>query len=194
MGDLWAIWNEGVERFRPPDSCKLYTKTLEELSERKQEASERNSSTSPTENCMPLCKDCGSLPLRPNVLLFNDTDENVLQPIQSHRYRYQEWETEVEARVCDPATSANLVLIELGCGKSVPAVRQESEEVLADTLDGLVLFGGSVKLLRINPKDSGIDDERLAPHVVSIPETSLKALREIDRALDAILVAEQRTR
>jgi hypothetical protein len=143
---------------------------------------------------MPLCKDCGSLPLRPNVLLFNDTDENVLQPIQSHRYRYQEWETEVEARVCDPATSANLVLIELGCGKSVPAVRQESEEVLADTLDGLVLFGGSVKLLRINPKDSGIDDERLAPHVVSIPETSLKALREIDRALDAILVAEQRTR
>jgi NAD-dependent SIR2 family protein deacetylase len=221
MGDLWAQWNEGVEeRIRPSPLCKVRTETLEELSERQQQqfasSSSRNNNHQ-DDNRLPPCKDCGSLPLRPNVLLFNDTDENVLAPIQHHRNRYQEWEARVESSICDPKSTngndnLNFVLVELGCGTNVPAVRNESEEVLGDTLDGLLLSSdspssetttetttsveserskGSVTLIRINPKDAGIKDKRLLPHVVSIYETSLRALNNIDKALDSIIVEQQ---
>jgi len=237
MGDLWTRWNETVERLRPSQRCRLRTETLEELQERQRTANSNNIEDNNNTNNnnthhdrLPPCQECGTLLLRPNVLLFNDTDENVLAPIQDHRNRYQEWEAFVESAVVDPSTNANLVLVELGCGTSVPAVRDESEEVLADTLDGLRFTllqqqvddnngssfrkddgcssssdsegpsddasssattttrkssRGSVTLIRINPKDAGIEDERLSPHVVSIHETSLRALQRIDEALDS---------
>jgi NAD-dependent SIR2 family protein deacetylase len=221
MGDFWARWNEGVEAIRPSSLCKVRTETIEELAKRHLQQSAKSSNntingssssstaeTNRNKNRLPPCNDCESLPLRPNVLLFNDTDENVLAPIQGHRNRYQEWEAKVESSVCDPNTTndngINFVLVELGCGTNVPAVRNESEEVLADTLDGLLYSSeptsssnreinsekskGSVTLIRINPKDAGVDDQRLLPHVVSLYETSLRALENIDKALDSIIL------
>ena len=182
MGDLWAHWNQRVERIQHSKRCKANTETLEELKGR-----EGNN-----DGLLPPCKDCENLPMRPNVLLFNDTDENVLAPIQNHRRNYQDWEAMVESKVFD--LHANFVLVEIGCGTNVPAVRNESEEVLADTLDGLSMLGesrGSVTLIRINPKEAGIEEERLSPHVVSIYENSLEALRKIDRELDMIIGTEQ---
>ena len=216
MGDLWARWNENVEEIRPSPLCKVRTETLEELAKRRLQQSANSSNnhisstteTNHNKNRLPPCNDCKSLPLRPNILMFNDTDENVLAPIQDHRNRYQEWEARVESSVCDPNTTngngkgINFVLVELGCGTNVPAVRNESEEVLADTLDGLLYSSkasssgesetskGSVTLIRINPKDAGVEDQRLLPHVVSIYETSLRALENIDKALDSIILEQ----
>ena len=54
----------------------------------------------------------------------------------------------------------NLVILELGCGLNVPAVREESEEVFSDCLERINSISsersGSVKLIRINPRDAGI--------------------------------------
>ena len=198
MGTLWERWNECVKRIRLSEGCETNTETLKELQERQSKASG-------SQNCLPSCRDCKGLPLRPNVLMFNDTDENVLASIQDHRRNYQDWEAMVESKVCDPVINANLVLVEIGCGTNVPAVRIESEEVLADTLDGLNLVGdsfgggstssakskGSVTLLRINSKEAGTQQESLLPHVVSIYENSLSALQKIDKELDLIIGAEQ---
>ena len=231
MGDPWTRWNEGVETLaRPSETCKLLTRTLEELRARKRRRERRGDTDGGDGDDVTgladlppklLCEECRILPMRPNVLMFNDTDETVLAPIRVHRHRYQEWEAFVESSVCgtggfvdgvdgnDPSTrdddgtaGKNFVLVELGCGTNVPAVRNESEEVLADTLSGLRYCGGdsggSVTLIRINPRDSGIDGDdddasaQLAPHVVSIPSTALEALRKIDDALDAILLAEEK--
>ena len=185
MGDLWEGWNNKVERIRLAEGCQASTETLEELQERQGGTGD---------NTLALCRKCNGLPLRPNVLMFNDTDENVLSSIQEHRRNYQDWEAMVESKVCDPTTNANLVLIEIGCGTNVPAVRIESEEVVADTLEGLILgdsLGSSVTLIRINPKEAGIQQDRLRPHLVSIYETSLSALQKIDKQLDLILDEQQ---
>lgn len=187
MGELWTRWNQCVERIQLSERCNAKTETLEELKEREEEPEGQRED-------LPPCNDCGKLPLRPNVLLFNDTDENVLEPIQIQRQYYQDWEAMVESRVCDPSIDANFVLVEIGCGTNVPAVRNESEEVLADTLDGLSLLGnskGSARLIRINPKEAGIEEAKLSPHVISIYESSIRALTKIDKELDLIIGAEQ---
>ena len=72
------------------------------------------------------CTYCNQ-PMRPNVLMFHDTDDNVLRGINSQRERYQVWEAFVEEEVAK--NNMNLVILELGCGTKVPAVREESEAV-----------------------------------------------------------------
>ena len=187
MGDLWEAWNDGVERIKLTDGCQASTETLEELQERQVDIGDSS---------LLMCRNCKGLPLRPNVLMFNDTDENVLSSIQEHRRNYQDWEAMVESKVCDPTTNTNFVLVEIGCGTNVPAVRIESEEVVADTLDGLILgdsLGSSVTLIRINPKEAGIEQDRLRPHLVSIYDNSLSALQKIDKELDQIIGEDQQT-
>jgi len=90
------------------------------------------------------------LPLRPCVLLFHDTDANVLGPVRTMRDRYQSWEAGVEEKVA--RQGKRLVVLEIGCGMSVPVVRQESQEVLCDVLELLLLSQGG-KL------DNGHNDE-----------------------------------
>eukprot|EP00536_Pseudo-nitzschia_multiseries_P010626 jgi/Psemu1/26570/gm1.26570_g len=163
--------------------------------------------------------DMSPLPLRPNVLLFHDTDENVLGPIRRQRARYQDWEALVEDRVAHHGK--RLVLLELGCGTSVPAVRQESRDVVGDVLqlvkhgninnnnngdgdgdgDGNINGNGNgnggsaVTLIRINPRDAGWDgkenDDEASSCLVSIFDTSLRALERIDRELDALLLLDE---
>jgi NAD-dependent SIR2 family protein deacetylase len=136
------------------------------------------------------CDHCGCL-ARPNVLLFHDTDENVLEAIQHQRDRYQSWEAQMEEDVV--LDGKRLVIVEFGCGMNVPAVRIEAEEVLADCLDRIQSQagddqdheGGRVTLVRVNPKDAGIENEQLRDHVISIFDTSLNVLQSIDQALRA---------
>jgi len=134
-----------------------------------------------------ICKHC-TRPSRPNVLMFHDTDENVLRDIAHQRHRYQAWEARVEADVVK--NGRKLVILELGCGKNVPAVRDESEEVLNDCLSGLAesQSGGTATLIRINPNDA----ESAAPephsrgiaHTISIYGKAEESLNQIDALLD----------
>ena len=134
------------------------------------------------ESLIMKCKYC-SLPVRPNVLMFHDTDENVLSDIEVQRNRYQEWEELVEKRVEEDGS--NLVILELGAGTNVPAVREESEEVFKDCLERIrrnPLSQGTVTLIRINPKDFtfGTVIGRSDTSLISIPEKAEKALQCID--------------
>ena len=131
-----------------------------------------------------LCKHCGA-PMRPNVLMFHDTDENVLRPINRHRELYQKWESIVEDDVANE--NSKLVILEIGCGPNVPAVRQESEEVLVDCTDKLKSHqsSGSACLIRVNPKDADIDLQ-IDYECISLHDTASSALDKIDFLLRAI--------
>ena len=129
-----------------------------------------------------LCKNCNR-PMRPNVLMFHDTDDNVLDPINVQRERYQAWEACVEEEVS--MNNEKLVILEMGCGLKIPAVRQESEEVLYDTAEKIKMNAGStgsVCLIRINPKDAAIDNIEGGDSLdtISISSTAVDALQRID--------------
>lgn len=128
------------------------------------------------------CTFCNQ-PMRPNVLMFHDTDDNVLRGINSQRERYQAWEALVEEEVV--SKNMNLVILELGCGTKVPAVREESMEVLLDTAKKKSHEGskGSVCLIRINPKDADIALEGEGLDTISITSTAADALQKIDSLL-----------
>ncbi|KAL9188650.1 hypothetical protein ACHAXT_007028 [Thalassiosira profunda] len=175
LGKDWDEWNE---KMRPTNLCKgLATKMDLALLE----------STASSDEVLQ-CQHC-SQPMRPNVLMFNDTDENVLTPIGIQRERYQHWEALVEDDVA--LNGAKLVILEMGCGVNVPAVRQESEEVLLDCAKKLQSKGGegkgSVCLIRVNPKEAQINvgGEETA-ETISITSTAAIALCKIDSWLKAL--------
>ena len=113
--------------------------------------------------------------------MFHDTDDNVLKEINCQRERYQEWEAFVEDKV---ATQGNLVILEIGCGTKVPAVRQESEDVFLDSAKKIQSqkgSEGSVCLIRINPKDAEIKlDGGDKLDTISISSTAADAIQKID--------------
>ena len=126
-----------------------------------------------------ICPNCG-LPGRPNVLLFHDTDSTVLEPINTKRQAYQTWEAEMENMVVNE--NKMLVILELGCGRNVPALRIESEEVLRDCLEQNPK--AAVILIRVNPKDADADDQTLKDHILSIPFSAETALQSCDETID----------
>ena len=95
----------------------------------------------------------------------------------------------------------NLVILELGCGKNVPAVREEGEEVLRDIIERTEKVmscqngrrneqkkSGNVTMVRINPKDAeaelNVDGEpNLSPHTISIFEPAERALCMVDNLI-----------
>ena len=72
------------------------------------------------------------------------------------------------------------VILELGCGVMVPALRIEAYEVLHDILNRQEQ--ASVTLVRINPSESIIPGD--LQHVLTINETALNALKAISYCLD----------
>eukprot|EP00978_Attheya_sp_CCMP212_P013195 scaffold33114_cov55-Attheya_sp.AAC.2 len=172
QGELWDAWNNQHDPM--VEKCTSSVISIDP---------EQVDSTS------LACKNCGS-PTRPNVLLFHDTDQNVLRDIQLKRDSYQKWEAMVEDGVANHGR--RLVILELGCGTNVPAVREEGEEVLADCLGHLKgnMSGGNkegnVTLIRINPKDAESPaDSQMAANTISIYETAERALLNIDQWLNA---------
>eukprot|EP00957_Ditylum_brightwellii_P180747 13769826-Ditylum_brightwellii.AAC.1 len=66
----------------------------------------------------------------------------------------------------DVSKGRSLVILELGCGVKVPAVRNESNEVLRDSLERARSSQttdqkGCVTLVRVNPKNAEPDNEEL---------------------------------
>lgn len=132
-----------------------------------------------------------TLPARPNVLMFHDSDANILESINNQRERYQAWEKRIEDEVV--LKGKKLVLLEIGCGIAVPAVRQETEEVLHDCLSRLqsdtkgISTNDRVILIRINPKNAETlsDSNALRSSTISVFQNSLKALQDIDNWISA---------
>jgi NAD-dependent SIR2 family protein deacetylase len=83
-------------------------------------------------SALPRCPHCGQL-ARPNILMFNDSswvaDRSELQEIGLYQWL---------AKVRRP------VVIELGAGTHIPSVRRRGEAL-------------GVPLIRINPRESGVD-------------------------------------
>lgn len=173
IGNMWDQWNQSVASCS--DICKhtILKMSLDLLCD-------RNNPNTPF-----LCDHCRQ-PMRPNVLMFHDTDENVLNSIDLQRDRYQTWEGHVEDEIV--RHGANFVILEMGCGVNVPAVRQESEEVLIDCAKKIVTHGnaGSVCLIRINPKDATIELDGGLYDLIPIASTAAAALRKIDCWLEAL--------
>ena len=171
IGAQWAKWNDSVNNDRNVE-CNGTILLAQDFFDQ-------------CKMSLMQCKNCG-LPLRPNVLMFHDTDENVLSDIEIERRRYQNWEEIVEKAVVDD--DFNLVILELGCGTSVPAVREESEEVFKDCVERIKKnkkSEGNVTLIRVNPKDFSFEfsSEKYDCSLISIAEGAEKALQYIDAYL-----------
>lgn len=138
------------------------------------------------------CPNC-NLPCRPNVLMFHDTDSSVLHHIQEQRDQYQAWEAKMEEDVA--VNGRNLVIMEFGCGLNVPAVRNESEDVLIDCIEKIEHQGtsSSVTLIRINPKDAFLEEDknrRYRSNFVSINDKSLNSLMSIDKRITMAIASQ----
>ncbi len=173
-GVLWDKWNGGCSSTLNRTSCKESKVYFSEM---------ENDASS-----IFRCKECNT-PMRPHVLMFHDTDENVLRDIAESRREYQKWEALVEEGVV--SEGQHLVILELGAGKHFPAVRDESEEVFNDILEQLDKSDGantgSVTLIRINPKDSDFERKRDIEYskgsTILISEKAEHALSLINQAL-----------
>lgn len=110
---------------------------------------------------LPLCKNCGVAPMRPNVCMFDDCSWNQSRTNLQHD-DYEAWLLKLRQR------SGTLVVIEVGAGSSVPSVRLATQRLCRD-------FGG--KLVRINLEES------FAEGHISMPLGALKALQMIDEQL-----------
>ena len=163
-GSAWQKWHNLVEKSDTMKECSTKTFCVNETV---------HSIT---------CKHC-NLPARPNVLLFHDTDRNVLDSINIERERYQTWEAKVEKDVI--MNGKKLVILEIGAGKNVPAIRSEGLEVLQDVLSGINEnnLTGKVDMIRINPKEAACDVAEFSEHTISIFDTAANALRAIDGLL-----------
>jgi len=126
-------------------------------------------------NNHPRCKNCGKLS-RPSVFMFGDS-----MWIHSNEVPWWNWRTEV-LNMLKKYTNANMVIIEIGCGKSVSTLRNHSETILQLT--------DQCKLIRIN-LDFPYSDSKLtdSSRVISIKEKSLPALVAIDKELHALMEA-----
>ena len=170
LGKEWNQWNEKVQS---TGACK---NTIIQMTENMVADIDNSDEVFSCEHCKQ--------PMRPNVLMFHDTDDNVLRPINIQRERYQAWEAQVEDEVAK--NGGKLVILEMGCGVNVPAVRQESEEVLLDCAKRIEQTNtkqerGSVCLIRINPKDAEIDVEDEGVYeTISIGNYAENALDKID--------------
>eukprot|EP00594_Rhizosolenia_setigera_P013767 CAMPEP_0178976602 /NCGR_PEP_ID=MMETSP0789-20121207/23938_1 /TAXON_ID=3005 /ORGANISM="Rhizosolenia setigera, Strain CCMP 1694" /LENGTH=817 /DNA_ID=CAMNT_0020665735 /DNA_START=189 /DNA_END=2643 /DNA_ORIENTATION=+ len=112
LGNIWDKWNNQVKKQNQQEcSSTIYKINSGNISSILRKTSD---------NEIFKCSFC-DLPLRPNVLMFHDTDVNVLKSIDRKRELYQRWEAKVEEQV--EKSGKSLVIIELGCGKNVPAVR-----------------------------------------------------------------------
>ncbi|KAL7544690.1 hypothetical protein ACHAWF_008056, partial [Thalassiosira exigua] len=175
IGDMWEKWNKKV---LATNQCKLSTVLMKPHGIKKWTESDE----------VFRCNHCFQ-PMRPNVLMFHDTDENVLKSIEIQRDRYQTWESLVEDLVVRNGEA--LVILEMGCGVNVPAVREESEEVFVDCSRKIEARGAntesSVCLIRINPKDAATTvDGGPSSEIIPIASKAATALYRIDCWINAL--------
>eukprot|EP00927_Polykrikos_kofoidii_P078994 TRINITY_DN75799_c0_g1_i1.p1 TRINITY_DN75799_c0_g1~~TRINITY_DN75799_c0_g1_i1.p1 ORF type:complete len:363 (+),score=52.35 TRINITY_DN75799_c0_g1_i1:68-1156(+) len=114
---------------------------------------------------LPLCQD-GDLCARVNVLMFGDACMNMSR-VQEQRSAFQKWQASLP-------DDAQLVVVEIGAGTTIPVARDEAEAAVH-------AFPKST-LIRINPEDSTID-RKLVGKGISFSMGALEALAKIEALL-----------
>ena len=118
----------------------------------------------------PICIHCGNQ-ARPNIVMFND--DRFVDGI--HTSHYLEWEQSVN----DLQDNANIVILEIGCGMSVPSIRVHTEQLLRDWK--------SSSLIRINPIDTELNFiDKTSENIdrfIPITGNGLECLNEINNKL-----------
>ena len=141
----------------------------------------------------PVCPLCES-PIRPQVLMFADSDPVLLERLGEEAECYQEWEDAMEDAVSGDET-LSLVVLEIGCGERVPSVRLECEAVARDCLKR----GGNATLIRINkegalpmiPEDEPPSDSiELCDHTIFIRGAAAEVLQRIDALMPPVSFIE----
>lgn len=93
----------------------------------------------------PVCPVCKESALRPNILMFNDS-QWIRNPLNSQEERFNKWIKQFKKK------KRKLVIIEIGAGTSIPTIR-----LLGDSW--AKKYRDSVKLIRINPRDFHIESD-----------------------------------
>ncbi|BDY12224.1 SIR2 family NAD-dependent protein deacylase [Hydrogenimonas cancrithermarum] len=106
----------------------------------------------------PHCFQCGAT-ARPNILMFGDWGWDGSRT-QGQEERFDDFLKRIIVK------KLKLVIIEIGAGTAVPTVRLTGEEI-ARKLDG--------RLIRINPRESGIDP----PFGYGLPAGGLEGIRAL---------------
>lgn len=114
---------------------------------------------------LPKCRNCSGL-ARPNILMFDDWSW-LESRTELQQKRFSEWLLELSER------SAQLAVIELGAGSTIPTVRHTSERI-AERFEG--------RLIRINPRDDHVPYGH-----ISLPLGAREGIRQfLDMATDEL--------
>mmetsp|Transcript_51010 Transcript_51010/g.120813 ORF Transcript_51010/g.120813 Transcript_51010/m.120813 type:complete len:344 (+) Transcript_51010:98-1129(+) len=132
-------------------------------------------------------------PLRPAILMFEDRYEPLLKHLSFAQDRYQRWEATVEEDLRTQA-AARFVILELGCGSRVPAVRMETSWVVRDALAKAAecdsaqpsISPEDARVLRIRISLDSAESDAGAEHTLHIQSRALAALRTIDAIMQEL--------
>lgn len=110
---------------------------------------------------LPKCNNCGGI-ARPNILMFDDFYW-VVNRTDKQKRKYKKWLHNTVMQ-----NNQKLVIIEIGCGTTIPTVRMNNEWTLT-------IHSSNTKLIRINPNDNYVE----AGTGWAIRERALAALEQI---------------
>lgn len=118
---------------------------------------------------LPTCPKCRAV-ARPNVQMFGG-DSGFSKARRGAQFsRYDAWLKQLEAR--PDKDSLRVTCVEVGCGLTVPTVRNE--------LEAVVKKFPQARLIRVNPENPGLSNE-LADRGVSLPLRAGFAIEELGK-------------
>lgn len=122
--------------------------------------------------------------LRPSVLMFDDGfDAHKQMNLDKSSKLYQAWEEAMEIKMA--GTDLKLVVLEIGCGQRVPSVRQECEDVIADTASRCTANPDErCTHIRINPDHADFENQRSSS--ISIQGFAMNCLLAINSHVEQI--------
>eukprot|EP01100_Stratorugosa_tubuloviscum_P002197 TRINITY_DN14_c0_g2_i1.p1 TRINITY_DN14_c0_g2~~TRINITY_DN14_c0_g2_i1.p1 ORF type:complete len:149 (-),score=44.70 TRINITY_DN14_c0_g2_i1:15-461(-) len=120
---------------------------------------------------LPKCPYCKKLS-RPAILMFDDCEW-----IAQSNFMWIDWQQTVND-IINKETQNSLCILELGCGKNVPTLREKSEQLLNEM--------PNTKLIRINPFEPEADSQIDLTKFLSINNGALSALESIDYFISKI--------
>jgi len=127
---------------------------------------------------LPLCPKCGVV-ARPAVQMFGvDTGFSKTRR-RSQVARYDRWLNSLATESGSATKTVNIVCLELGCGLTVPTVRNELERVMRRF--------PAARLIRVNPEQAGMHQE-FAGRGVSLPLPAGSALHALQERLARLAV------
>ncbi|CAE8608551.1 unnamed protein product [Polarella glacialis] len=143
-----------------------------------------NNSNTGGESCqvhgaLPTCPECGAV-ARPAVMLFGKDRALSRERLNSQLASYNSWLENLQGR--SQREHLRIVCLEIGCGVSVPTVRDELESVLTR-------FPGAV-LIRVNPHNSEVSTDFWG-RSVSLAMSASQALDLLQRQVVAARAAQR---